>query len=804
MIQVIGLRPFKDKDGKEKKKHVQFTEVESVPLLFENIDKIIEEIPASERWNVYFTALDCQDPRTVKGQLRRFKSQEIFPFDIDGIDQTKQQNYIDVFFAITGFASTKTVVICSGNGLQFFAQFDKPFTDPSYFEEKRFQYKAICERVDKRLAELGIPGRADPSVWTPARLMRLINTENRKPNKDPKKAFYISGKLEPQTIDWGKLSGVAEIAVDEHVEWNDSRAPKLDHKEIYHGCSFLKSTIENPETIREPHYYAALSVIARMENGRDRAHKLAESIRDSNSDSTVTGYSHADIEKKIDQAMAASGPRTCKSINAIWGKCSKCPNFGKIASPVSLKGVEHIATKDTGFHVWKEGKPTPHYKDLLKFFDQEFSHKTLDTSGLVYIWKNNKYDLMSEYQIKNFAESHFNPSPKSAVVQEFYSLVRRTNLVNAEFFGADLSGFINFQNGVLDVKKKEIIPHTPNRGFRYILPYGYDPAATAPRFDLFLDEVTGGDKDIRKVLEEFGGYALSGDDYWSHHCLLLLGEGRNGKSKYLEALQMAAGKDNYSTTKLEKFGSQNDLQLMEGMLFNVSEEISHKEMKLTETLKDLSSGNTMTVKLMWHQPYKIKNKAKIILTANKLPATTDMSVAFFDRMIMVPFDQYYGGANKDPHLAEKFKKELPGIFNIFLSGYDRLVKQQTFTNALLIDEEKSDYAEEINPVFPWFDERRAHGKIVVNPVNGKCDFVFVSDLYTDFCIWNQTHGNIVRLSLRDFSYNLGALFKDAKVRKGRNRQWLCSGSKGPHLAHQRWGFYDVLYNPDTAQQNDSH
>lgn len=801
-IQIIGLRPFKDKDGKEKKKHVLFTEIESVPWMFQNLDFVIEQIPQDERWNVYFTALNCADPRTVRGQLRRFKSQEIFPFDIDGIDQSKQDQYIKAFFDITELDAERTVVICSGNGLQFFAQFEQPFTDPEFFDQKRLQYKAICERVDKRLAELGIPGRADPSVWTPARLMRLAKTENRKPGKEPKRAFVISGKLLPQAIDWQKLSGVAEVKEDEHITWDQARAPKLDHKEIYKGCAFLKATIENPAEIREPHYYAALSVIARMENGRERAHNLAESIKDSGSDSTVASYAHSDIEKKIDQALQASGPRTCKSINAIWGKCSTCPNFAKVVSPVSLKGEEHIATRDTGFHIWKDGKPKPQFYDLIKFYDQKHTHVAIATNGLVFAWDGKKYIPQSETELANFAIKNFNPKPSMATASEFARLMSVTNLVPAEFFGTELSGYINFQNGVLNVRTKELLPHAATRGFRYVLPYAYDPTAKAPRFDKFLDEVTMGNEQLRAVLEEFGGYALSGDDYWSHHCLLLIGEGRNGKSKFVEALQLAAGEDNFSTTKLEKFGSQNDLQLMEGKLFNVSEEISHKEMRLTEALKDLSSGNTMTVKLMWHQPYKIKNKAKLILTANKLPETTDMSFAFFERMLIVPFEARFTGDKKDAHLAEKFKNELPGIFNILFKGYERLVEKQRFTDAVRIEEEKVNYAHANNPLYPWWESRTSDNRIVAQTLNGRHNFAFTSDLYMDFCLWNQTFGNTLRISQNQFTHWFASLVPDGTARKGRSRKWVCRTTCGPQLDNPKSGFYDIIFNPERSTQSD--
>ena len=85
-IQIIGLRKYSKPNGEEGIKHQLFTQCSSIPAIFENIDKLIEIIPEKERWNLYYTALLCKDPKETGGALRRFHSQNIIPLDIDGID----------------------------------------------------------------------------------------------------------------------------------------------------------------------------------------------------------------------------------------------------------------------------------------------------------------------------------------------------------------------------------------------------------------------------------------------------------------------------------------------------------------------------------------------------------------------------------------------------------------------------------------------------------------------------------------------------------------------------------------------
>jgi hypothetical protein len=86
MIQIIALRPyFDEKTKKEKVKHELLGTSPSVPELFKTLDDVIAKIPETERWNLYFTALNCLEPAKHGNALRRFKSQEMLPIDIDFI-----------------------------------------------------------------------------------------------------------------------------------------------------------------------------------------------------------------------------------------------------------------------------------------------------------------------------------------------------------------------------------------------------------------------------------------------------------------------------------------------------------------------------------------------------------------------------------------------------------------------------------------------------------------------------------------------------------------------------------------------
>ena len=57
---------------------------------------------------------------------------------------------------------------------------------------------------------------------------------------------------------------------------------------------------------------------------------------------------------------------------------------------------------------------------------------------------------------------------------------------------------------------RTLLPHTPDYFNIMVLPYEYDPTATAPRWMRFLDEVFRTDTESVVLLGQWFGYVLSG------------------------------------------------------------------------------------------------------------------------------------------------------------------------------------------------------------------------------------------------------------------------------------------------------
>jgi len=87
--------------------------------------------------------------------------------------------------------------------------------------------------------------------------------------------------------------------------------------------------------------------------------------------------------------------------------------------------------------------------------------------------------------------------------------------------------YINLLNGRLDWATGVLEPHTPAWFKTVQLPVEYDPAATCPAFDTYLD--TTFDADVRPLIDEMLGECLV-PNRRSETAFMLTGQGANGKT----------------------------------------------------------------------------------------------------------------------------------------------------------------------------------------------------------------------------------------------------------------------------------
>jgi len=356
-----------------------------------------------------------------------------------------------------------------------------------------------------------------------------------------------------------------------------------------------------------------------------------------------------------------------------------------------------------------QGKPVKlrDYDLMTACFNHKHNFLVHSDSQTVYTYTGTHYEPMIKDIVEAYGFHMLREGKKSSRdISEFYTHVKNTRPTTKEWWDETTKGLINLQNGVFDtVTGRFTNGHSKARGFRYCLPYKYDPEATAPMFQKMLHDITCERSDLKTVLLEFIGYCISNDPCYSDKVLVLTGEGSNGKSRFMSVVRGLVGSGALSL-------GHNDLsnKFMIGMLDKVKYVLFEEMPSFTtknfwEEIKGLASGKETTADEKFKRPYTFQNKAKLIFTCNKLPSGTDPSHGFFRRLLIVPFEATFkqGTEGFIHNIDEQIvAQELSGVFNMIWEAYGKFRDRNfMFTECQAINEKVAEYKEDHDSVARW-------------------------------------------------------------------------------------------------------
>ena len=264
------------------------------------------------------------------------------------------------------------------------------------------------------------------------------------------------------------------------------------------------------------------------------------------------------------------------------------------------------------------------------------------------------------------------------------------------------SHYINLRNGRLSIATGKVEPHTPDNFEVAQIPVDYEPTAICPHFDNYL--ITTLDPEIIPLAEEILGYCLIPSTIYEK-AVMLLGEGSNGKSVFLHVAISLFGKENVSTEALHDL-EENRFRVagLYGKLANICADLDCRALKSSQMFKKIVSGDPITGEWKFKNPFSFSPFARLLFSANRLPATTDVTYAFYRRWLIIPFTRTFEGDNADKELREKLITELPGIFNRALAGLMRLLSQNKFSEPDAVIAALGEYLEENNSLIPFISE----------------------------------------------------------------------------------------------------
>lgn len=691
-IQIIGLRPYINKDGKEKLTERFLGEnwrFDTVENLFNSAHRaeLIQKIPERERFNIYWTAAKCWE-----GTGRKLAEQDIIPFDIDKLNlpdtwteeqcHTHANQVAQIVCEVLRVRYEDCGILFSGNGVWVIVRTTKPWSDPEYFEKTRIYYDDILKKINQLLRERGYEGTADSTGWGHGKLIRFPDTENVKKDKPRRYARVLNEHI--RAIDWTIEEACPELKIFEQAE-TATNIPfsNPDVEGILAECKFLADRATDHASEPEYEWYARAGLYAFFPKGKDQLfHDHSKQYY---------GYSEYETNFKLEQARAAQkGPRLCDNIAKITNNkyCQQCKHYQQIKTPFQIVSANFIRSEHTGFWaINKQGVPSkPMYDDLVKAFIKDFYYVSVRGQDTIMVYEETHWKEMDDQDIKAWVTSKVNPAYMNHQKEEFIQALHTQpgRIKDRKDFDLGAFGKMNFKNCILDTTTMQTHPHSPEYLLTYILPYAYDPRATAPAFEKFITDVTSHEDDAL-TLKEFIGYVASGDPVSKRgRALILVGTGSNGKGVYSDLIKNVVGEENASAKGIERL-TQRPFTRSEIMykLVNISTEGSENAFKESEVFKQMTNGEQVTAERKYKGEVDYVNRTKLVIAMNHAPKIYDDSHGFSRRLLVIKFDKRFEGANEDPTLELRLEKETPGILNVCLKAYLDMKKRGIETHVTL-------------------------------------------------------------------------------------------------------------------------
>ncbi|MCK5684390.1 hypothetical protein KAJ27_09720, partial [bacterium] len=279
----------------------------------------------------------------------------------------------------------------------------------------------------------------------------------------------------------------------------------------------------------------------------------------------------------------------------------------ELQDPLFIAGA--ITKDDKGNHSFN-------IVSFVEYIVKKYKFKYFEKEKAFFQYNDYCYQQISDEQLNFLCQSELNKFkrffPKSAMVN-FIHFAIGSCLINSLEAYDHQKRFLTLKNGLYDLNKEELVPHTPSVFTTNLLPYEYDLNAKCPLWEKFLDDVFFGKQNVINFVKQAVGYSFL-KDIPTAALFLLIGEGSNGKSVFINTTTNLFGEENVANVNLHQMSDEYYIQDLFGKMVNLSAESSHRKRIDTEIIKAAVAGDWISGRLPYKPPSKFKPYAKHFLS----------------------------------------------------------------------------------------------------------------------------------------------------------------------------------------------
>ena len=333
-------------------------------------------------------------------------------------------------------------------------------------------------------------------------------------------------------------------------------------------------------------------------------------------------------------------------------------------------------------------------KDFYKF--DGVCYRIIDEEVLIaelYTFLNNTDSLNAPKPTKKHPEPESNRvriHPDRRMVGEVMAALPSQGLMVDEYIETphwfhtkrSTHNMISFTNGMLDLDTMKLEENTPDLFTVNAVEFDYDPTAPKPQeWFNFLTSLWYADPECIACLKQVFGYLIT-QDTSQQKIFMLVGPKRSGKGTISKVLQALIGRSNFAGPTLAMLGNQYGAQNLIGKTLATIPDarLSGKrdQTVIVERLLSISGEDTISIERKYKDAWVGRLRTRFVMLTNEFPRFTDVSTALAGRFVVLQLIKSFYG-QEDRGLIHRLLKELPGIMNWAIEGWQELDSDGSFT-----------------------------------------------------------------------------------------------------------------------------
>ena len=316
--------------------------------------------------------------------------------------------------------------------------------------------------------------------------------------------------------------------------------------------------------------------------------------------------------------------------------------------------------------------------------------------------------------------------------------------------------WINFRNGMLDVKERKLRKHDPKYLAINQIPHEYDPKAdeidTEESALMKFLAMSVPDKEDQMMLFEYMGYCMTRDTGFQKF-MIITGEGGTGKSQIISLIQHIVGEENCSPLSIQDLTQRFYPSELYGKLLNACPDIKAGTLNDVSNLKKATGEDILMYERKNKDPSSFRSYAKLLFSANKIPLNMDeKSNAFYRRLLILEMNRVLKEEEKDRELLLKLKRETSYAIYLATACLGKLYAEGKFVESKNSQRQVQELYRAADSVKAFIDE------FMEDSPGSRVDRSSLYRKYEEYCDENgrtaHKSGNFYKI-LEDKGYKMG-------------------------------------------------